>query len=65
MKDTRKPPTTDEEMCERIAEIIGEESAAAKALKDLHERRAAGLMAWIEYDGRTWFVGSGRKPDLP
>lgn len=53
-------PSPEEEMCRKVARVIGEGSAAAAALRDLDQRRADGLIAWLSYDGRTWLVGSGR-----
>jgi hypothetical protein len=46
-----------EELARRVAKVMGESSAAAAAIADLEQRRADGIShAWIEWDGRTWWV---------
>lgn len=47
-----------EALCQRIAGIMGEQSAAAQAIRDLNKRRAAGQVAWIESSKGMWLVGS-------
>jgi len=55
-------PSAEEEMARKVAHIIGEQSAAARALREMDRRRSEGHGAWITYDGKTWFVGSVSPP---
>ena len=44
-----------------VAHICGSSSGAAKALRELDERRAQGRDAWMARHGKTWLVLS--EPD--
>lgn len=48
--------TDDESLARLVAKTMGDSSAAAAAIADLERRRADGILAWIEFDGRTWWV---------
>jgi hypothetical protein len=56
-------PVADEKMARRCAYILGEMSGAARAVKDLDDRRARGERAVIEYfkRGAMWLVGVPRE----
>lgn len=47
----------DSELCRRVAAIMGESSAAARALRDHSERAAEGEQVAIYVKGHTWLVG--------
>lgn len=54
----------DEQMARRVARIMGPNSAAAKALAELEERRAKGQRwADIFYRHGMWQVTDGEKAD--
>jgi hypothetical protein len=47
-----------EALARRIAAIMGEASAAAKAVSEVDRRRSEGLEAWIESATGVWIVRS-------
>lgn len=49
-------PSKVETFARRIANIMGDSSAAAHALREMERRRNCGKRAWIGFDGRTWIV---------
>lgn len=55
-------PSRDEALARNVAHIIGDQSAAALALRDLDKRRATGQGAWITNVGKSWFVGFATPP---
>lgn len=46
----------DEAIAARIAHVIGDQSGAAFALKELKRQRDAGRDAWLTRQGTTWCV---------
>lgn len=54
---------TDEEVARIVAEVVGPDSAAARAVADLDRRRAAGIDAELRSDGLgQWVVASRGTP---
>lgn len=51
-----------EELAERVAHIIGSQSAAARALGELRERRMAGENVALLRSGDAWFVVRDDQP---
>ena len=47
-----------ENIAHTVSEIMGPQSAAAQALRELDALRAEGKQAWLEHRGDTWVVGS-------
>jgi hypothetical protein len=48
--------THDEDLCRRIADILGEQSAASQALRDLERRRLSDKTARILCQRGIWLV---------
>jgi len=53
----KEPLRTPEELARKVASVMGEASAAARAIKELERRRAAGEEVVIYIDKRAWLVG--------
>lgn len=52
-----------EDLAARVAHIIGPQSAAAQALKELRNRRSAGEPVELWRNGGAWVVA--RREDVP
>jgi hypothetical protein len=50
------------ELASRLALILGSQSAAARALKALHERQELGEKAQLLFYGKTWYVVPVNQP---
>lgn len=64
---TRHLKPFDEATAKHVADIIGPSSGAAKALRELHERRAAGEQVALYRDARdshTLWVGPDHRAAL-
>lgn len=53
---------TDEEVARVVADVVGPDSSAARAIADLDDRRARGIDAELRADGLGQWVVASRAP---